>query len=288
MKKILEKIQKRIIGGYRRYEAPKSLIVLTSHHHPKIKAIGGAILEALTRTFSEEEKLSIKQIEKRRSHLLHSKENIIVVDYGAGLNDSNRTIEEMKKGIESTESIVNICKASKSPLWASILFKIIRKLQPSSSVELGTCVGISTAYLSTALQMNGRGHLYSLEGAPEVAKIAQKTLDGLDLENSTILIGPFHNTFKGVLESAQPIDFFFNDGHHDHDAVIEYFNTSLPYLADETIIILDDISWSPGMRKAWTQIENHAEVKVSIDMETVGIILLDKKLTTKEKFRIPL
>ena len=81
---------------------------------------------------------------------------------------------------------------------------------------------------------------------------------------------------------------FFNDGHHDHFAVIQYFNESLPYLADEAVIVFDDISYSPGMRKAWTQIEDDERVSVSIDLQTVGIVLVGKNLATKEKFRIPL
>ena len=59
-----------------------------------------------------------------------------------------------------------------------------------------------------------------------------------------------------VFKNSDPIDLFFNDGHHDRDAVINYFEKVLPYLSKNAVIVIDDISWSPGMKSAWMEIEN--------------------------------
>ena len=179
-------------------------------------------------------------------------------------------------------------QASKPTFWAIFLFKLIRKLEPSSCVELGSCVGISASYQATALSINGKGSLITLEGSTEIAKIAKDTLESLNLQNTSVVTGPFHETLKGVLESSKPIDFFFNDGHPDHDAVIQYFNEALPNLSDEAVFVVDDISWSPGMRKAWTEIEDDKRVTASIDLKTIGIALIGNKSAIKEKFRFPL
>lgn len=276
------------IQMFRRYKARAALTQLTLHKHPKLKAVGDALRESLAHTISVEEKKWINLIEQRRSFLLNSDKEIAVIDYGAGSHNSNRTKEEMKNGVQSTALVANICKASKSVFWATFLFKMVRKLEPSSCVELGSCVGISASYLAAALNINGKGELASLEGSPEIAKIAKETLENLNLQNGSVITGPFHETLKRVLESAKPIDFFFNDGHHDHDAVIQYFNESLPHLSDEAVIVFDDISWSAGMRKAWTEIEDDERIRASIDLQTIGIVLVGKNLVAKEKFRIPL
>jgi len=286
IKRILKKFLMLPIQMFRRRKVSKEPTQLTSHKHPKLKAIGDALHESLTYTISSEEQKWINLIEQRRSFLLSSDKEIAVIDYGAGSPDSNRTKKEMEKGVQSTALVAKICKASKSEFWATFLFKMIRKIGPSSCVELGSCVGISASYLAAALNINDRGKLLSLEGSPEIAKIAKETLSNLNLQNGSVITGPFHKTLRGVLESAKPIDFFFNDGHHDHDAVIQYFNESLPYLSDEAIIVFDDISWSPGMRKAWTEIEDDERVSASIDFKNIGIVLVGKTLTTKEKFRI--
>jgi predicted O-methyltransferase YrrM len=288
IKKILNKFLRPSIQMFRRYNAKTGLTQLTSHPHPKLKAIGEALRETLNQHISVEEQKWIDLIEQRRSFLLNSDQEIAVIDYGAGNSDSNRTKEEMKKGVESTALLANICQASKPKFWGTFLFKMLRKLEPSSCVELGSCVGISASYLTAALTINEKGELFSLEGSPEIANIAKETLENLNLRNGSIITGPFHQTLKSVLESAKPIDFFFNDGHHDHDAVIQYFNESLPNLSDEAIIVFDDISWSTGMRKAWTEIEDDERVGASIDLKAIGIVLVSKNLPIKEKFKIPL
>lgn len=288
LKKKLRKFLRQPILRFRRYKTKSALTQLTSHESPKLKAIGDALYESLTHAISAEEQELITLIEQRRSFLLSSDKEIAVIDYGAGSSSSNRTKEEMEKGVQSTALVANICKASKPAFWATFLFKLIRKLEPSSCVELGSCVGISASYQASALKINEKGKLLTLEGSPEIAKIANETLESLNLQNASVVTGPFHETLKGVLESSKPIDFFFNDGHHDHDAVILYFNEALPNLSNEAVVVFDDISWSPGMRKAWIEIEDDKRVTASIDLQTIGIALVGNNLAAKEKFRIPL
>ncbi len=270
------------------YKAKAALPPLISHDASAVRAIGSAMHETLTNTMTHREQGLIDLIEKRRAYLLNSNEEIAVIDYGAGSPNANRSKEEMKKGVQSTELIANICRASKPVFWATFLFKLIRKLEPSSCVELGSCFGISAAYQSAALHINEKGTLVTLEGSPEIAKIAKETLESLNYHSTPVITGEFNETFNGILRSSSPIDFFFNDGHHDHDAVIKYFNEALPYLSDQAIIIFDDISWSVGMRKAWREIEKDERVNVSIDFQSIGIALIGKNLPVKETFRIPL
>ena len=288
IKRMLKPCVRLPLKWFRRYKTNSAIKLLISHESPKLKAIGDALHETLTNTLSAEEQALITLIEQRRSSLLSSEKEVAVIDYGAGKDPcSNRTKEEMEKGAQSTELVANICKvSSKSAFWATLLFKLIQKLEPSSCVELGTCVGISAAYQASALKINKNGHLMTLEGSPEIATIAKETIDSLKLQDATVVTGPFSETLKGVLASSRPIDFFFNDGHHDHDAVIQYFNEALPNLSNEAVIVFDDISWSPGMKKAWVEIEDDERVTASIDLGTIGIALVGNKLAAKEKIRI--
>jgi predicted O-methyltransferase YrrM len=288
IKRMFEKFFRFPFQLFRRYNARSALPRLTSHQHPRLKAVGDALQESLTHTVSAEEQKLITVIEQRRSSLLNSDAEIAVIDYGVHTPNSKRTKETMKKGVRSTALVADICESSMSAFWATVLFKLVRKLEPLSCVELGACVGISASYQAAALGINGKGNLRTLEGSPEIAKIAEETLESLHHRNASVITGPFHETLKGVLESAKPVDFFFNDGHHDHDAVIQYFNEALPHLSNEAVIVFDDISWSPGMRKAWAEIENDERVTASIDLRRIGIVLVGNSLAAKEKFRIPL
>jgi len=272
-----------------RYKARNLLTQLVSHADPTLNAIGAALQETLDQIFSKQEQEFVSLIEQRRALLLKSDQEIAVVDFGAGAPDSNRTKEQMDHGIQSTAAVAEVASASKSQFWAVYLFKLIRKLKPASCVELGSCVGISAAYQAKALYLNEKGSIVSLEGSPEIAKIAEKTFEDLAIQNASIITGPFQQTLQNVLESAKPIDFFFNDGHHDHDAVIQYFEEAFPYLSDGAVIVFDDISWSPGMKRAWAEIENDQRIFATINHRKIGIAVVNKKAASaKVHFRIPL
>ena len=286
--RMLGRFLKPPIQSMYRYKARLAVSQLTSHESSKVKAVGNALRETLANTLSNQEKEAISSIEQRRSLLLKSDKQIPVIDYGAVTSNSTRTEEEMKIGVQATASLSKVCSASKPIFWATFLFKLIRKLEPVSCLELGSCVGISASYQAAALNINKKGRLLTLEGSPAIAKIAKDTLAGLGLENASVVTGAFHETLKGVFETARPIEFFFNDGHHDHDAVIRYFKDALPYLSEDAVIVFDDISWSPGMKKAWCEIQDDERVAVSIGLRTIGIAVMGTGAATKERFEIPL
>jgi predicted O-methyltransferase YrrM len=269
---------------YPKYKARKILNRLKSHEQEKIRAIGEALHESLIADKSLEEAKWIEVIERRRNELRYSNDVIEVADFGAGSHNSTRTQEEMKRGVLFKAKVSKIINASKSPFWAHVLFKLTRKLKPAMCVELGSSLGISTCYIGAALNLNGNGKLVSTEGAPEIAKIAKESLHKLNVSNVSVVIGPFYETLEGVFASTEPIDFFFNDGHHSHDAVLENFNKAIPFLSKEAVVIFDDISWSSGMKKAWSTIVADERVRVSIDLFSVGIVLLGDKSIPKSKF----
>ncbi len=288
LKRVLKNGLRLPLQILRRHKAKSALTQLESHQDPKLQAIGIALRESLSRRLSVQEKEAISSIEKRRSFLLQSDKEINIMDYGAGSSNSNRIKEEMERGVQSKSLVADITSASKPQFWAVQLFKMIRNLEPISCVELGSCVGISASYQASALNINGKGNIVTLEGSPEIANIAKETFESLGIKNASIATGPFGKTLTSVLEASKPVDFFFNDGHHDHDAVIRYFNQAIPYLSDNAVIVFDDISWSTGMRKAWTEIEEDERVAASIDLHTIGIVLVNSNLTTKVKLKIPL
>lgn len=259
-----------------------SLDMLTNSNILQINAVGNALKELLSNTFSENEKKAIIQIEQRRKQLLETDDLIEVVDYGAGNKNSIRDKEDQFRGVVFNKKVSEICNASKPPFWAMFLFKLVKHLKPSTCVELGTCVGISAAYQTSALELNEKGHLFTLEGATQIADVAKHTLANLKLARATVVTGPFHQTLIDVLSNNKPIDYFFNDGHHDHDAVLAYLDQSAPFLAENAVIVFDDIAWSKGMSDAWQSIQNDQRVRASVDLGVIGIAVFNTKKSANE------
>lgn len=56
---------------------------------------------------------------------------------------------------DGERSVGDACKASRPPQPSLFMYLLIREFAPSRVVELGTNLGISSAYQAAALQANG-------------------------------------------------------------------------------------------------------------------------------------
>ena len=94
---------------------------------------------------SSEEKQRMTRIEDLRKLLSESNEMVEIVDYRAGMPQSNRSENEMYEGTDWVGMISSIVKTcSKSQKWALILFKLIREFKHLVAVELGTSWNFSS------------------------------------------------------------------------------------------------------------------------------------------------
>jgi predicted O-methyltransferase YrrM len=212
-----------------------------------------------------------RKAEELRQRLLASEAEISSIDYGAGSPDQNLTAEEMARGRCRDERVGDICRArSKEIAEATFLFKLIRHFHPVRCLELGTCLGITAAYIGLGLQLNGGGHLVSIEGCPRLAAIATENMRSVGLTNVSVYIGRFHDVLPNLL-STMIFDFAWIDGHHDYDATLSYFGQIASRGAEDTAIVLDDIAWSAGMKSAWNAIRKSPMVKACATVRGFGI-----------------
>jgi predicted O-methyltransferase YrrM len=214
----------------------------------------------------------VGRIEALRNRLLVSKRSITVIDYGAGSPDANRSAEQMYEGVKVTTTVDKVSRASKQRNWCLLLLRLVRELEPRSCLEMGTCVGISAAYQAAGLELNGWGRMTTLEGAPEVAALARRSLSELGLDQVDVRAGRFQDILDDTAREREPLDLVFVDGHHDGDATIAYYMELKPHLSAGATLVFDDIHWSPGMRGAWQEITADESVAVSADLGEVGIV----------------
>lgn len=117
--------------------------------------------------------------------------------------------------------------------------------------------------------------MVTIEGSPSAATITGKTFTDLNLGRVDIVTGPFQGVLSDVLEQYAPADYFFNDGHHEEEAVYRYFEQALPYLSRQAIVVFDDINWSKSMKRSWRYIKKHQSVLDTVSLGTMGIALVE-------------
>jgi predicted O-methyltransferase YrrM len=214
-----------------------------------------------------------EDIESLRAKLLLTEQEIAVTDLGAGSKTTNK----------SKRKISTIAKSALKPKkQAQLLFRIANYFRPQHSIELGTSFGLSSLYLS---QWSTKNHLTTIEGCPNIAKVAQLNFDKLHVKNITSLVGDFNHHLPTLLKELKSVDLIYFDGNHTEEATLNYFETCIPYSHNDSVFIFDDIYWSKGMTKAWQKIKADKRVKLTIDTYFFGLVFFRKE-QPKEDFTV--
>jgi predicted O-methyltransferase YrrM len=214
-----------------------------------------------------------EKIEAVRKILLQDKTEIDVEDFGAG-----STVIKTKKRI-----VKDIAASSLKPKkYSQLLYRIVQFYKPNNIVELGTSLGITTAYLAATNATT----VTTMEGSTNIASIAANNFENLQLKNINLLVGAFEKTLNPFLQNSTSIDLAFVDGNHRKEPTVQYFEAILPKLHNDSFLIFDDIHWSKEMEEAWEVIKNNNAVTMSIDLFFIGIVFFKKEFKIKQHFSI--
>jgi predicted O-methyltransferase YrrM len=251
-----------------------SLWRLTKRDDPPSRAIAAALKATALGRIPSEERGWIAQIERRRGDL-GSDKTVTDPEFHVGARPEGGFFAALHRpvAVSDASSLVSI-----SPLWGVFLMRIVRELAPRSCLELGTGLGLSGAYQGAALELNGVGKLTTLEGNAEWATIAERGFSTLGLGRVKVRPGPLGETLDETLAQNPPVDFVFVDAEHGQAAILGYFRTMLPHLADRgAIIVFDDINFSREMRSGWRAIRGHERVSLSVGLGRVGIAVVSRR-----------
>ena len=118
-------------------------------------------------------------INNYRTKLSRSKETIQTTNFGNGSQVFKL----------SSKKISQLNKHSSIPAkYGELLFKIVNHYQPQNIIELGTSIGISTAYLSLA---NTKSTIHTIEGCKQTSDFAKNTFQELNCTNINQHTGHF-------------------------------------------------------------------------------------------------
>ncbi len=230
-----------------------------------------------------------RDIERRREFLLACEDSLDVVDYGSagspeGLHVQRRVCDIAKNHLESARV-------------GQVLFRIVNFLheeekRPLNILELGTSLGITTAYLASP---DSRNKVLTMEGSEAVLRVAQGVWKMLKLENIEWIQGNIDDTLYNIYRvqssefrvqnsdvrvqsseaKGERIDLAYVDANHTYEATMRYADFLLNRLTEKGILVLDDIHYSEQMERAWNELKADPRVTTSMDLYHVGLLFVD-------------
>jgi len=181
-----------------------------------------------------------------------------ITDYGAGsqVNSANK-----KRVCEMYKS------ASISKKQGELFNRLTGYFKPSSVLELGTHLGCSGLYFLN----NTNCELHTLEGCPQTQEIAKNVLKAYH-HRTHFYLGSFNEKLIEALDQIKNVDLAYIDGNHTYEGTIWNYEKILPKITPNSVLVFDDINWSPDMKKAWDEIISKPEVSLSVNCYKFGIL----------------
>lgn len=203
---------------------------------------------------------SLKKIRKK---VLNNQEIITITDFGAG----SRVFKSDHRKVSSIAKNAGIPYSRQK-----LLYRITQYFNVSKVLELGTSVGLATS----AIALHKNAKVDTVEGCENTSEVANSIFSEFNLKNITLYNLTFDDFFKSE-SISKTYDLIYVDGNHNKKNTLDYFNRLLKRVSNHSVIIFDDINWSPEMYEAWQEICENEKVTVSIDMFYWGLIFFRKE-----------
>ena len=228
------------------------------------------------------------EIERCREKMLRDERELEFVDYGSGkLKGENG---KLKGANGERRRVCDIARRSLAKRkYAQMLSRLVNWLGAShrlesgsgtayslefrglTIVELGTSLGVTTAYMAA---MDSRNRVVTFEGCEAVANIAKENWKALNINNIECRVGEIDA--EQLTRDIEHLDVAFIDANHTYVSTCEYFDVLAGKVHEKSVIVVDDIHYSEEMEKAWKAICADERVTSTIDLYQMGLVFFDK------------
>jgi predicted O-methyltransferase YrrM len=213
-------------------------------------------------------------IEQLRNELKNQNQQLLIEDLGAGSRISNT----------KQRSIAQLAHSAVKPKkYSQLLYRLVKKYNPETIIELGTSLGITTSYFAAAAPT---AQVITIEGSKLIQQVAQSNFIQLGFQNILSVQGNFDDVLPSVIQQLPTVNLAYIDGNHRYQPTIDYFTQFLGKRDNNTILIFDDIHWSAEMERAWAEIQQHPAVGCTIDIFFLGFVFFRHEFKEQQHFII--
>ncbi|MDX5420729.1 MAG: class I SAM-dependent methyltransferase [Hymenobacteraceae bacterium] len=227
----------------------------------------------LTGKSDKETKRVVAQIEAIRGDIARQGDKTVPIWYSPRPGSSGHEVTEDLKpqpGDVLEFTMAQLAKTGKDKRWGTFMHLLAKAAQARRIFELGACVGISGCYLASTGFVQ---RFITVEGSGALAQLAGASIHQVYPEGQVVNT-LFDEAIKNILPTLhEKFDLVFIDGHHEKIATIHYYEKLKPFLADNALVVFDDICWSQDMREAWEVLSAKPDFSHSLDLGVLGVCL---------------
>jgi len=152
------------------------------------------------------------------------------------------------------QPISKAVRGSKSKANCLVLYRAARKHGFGGIVELGTNLGISSAYLAAGARHH-KARVVTGDCSGKRLGIARTLHMECGLNDIDYVEGFFKDTAERIFGMIPSWTLAFIDGDHTLEGTMRYYDLAKKTGRSGCVVIFDDIQWSDGMKSAWAEIK---------------------------------
>ncbi len=176
-------------------------------------------------------------------------------------------------------SVASFMKEAIPTKYNKLLFRMVAYYKPNYIIEVGSSLGITTAYLASPEKRN---LVQTIETNLELGVIASETLSSLALPNTTQSKG----SLKEVVSKLSERTFGFILINHANWESEELAQHLLDFVEEDAIVIFVEINKNLQTKLFWDNLIYQQNKTISVTLFYFGIIFLKKEVLKKQQFTI--
>ena len=199
------------------------------------------------------------QIENLRNILKKTKKTI-----QDNPQDEGRRISEV---VDET----SFCKT-----YDQMLFRIVQFMKPKTIVEVGTSVGISTAYLATP---NSKANVYSIGKSKGVATLEELNFRRMGIDNVKVLCeDDAAQTLDGLFCETNKIDLLYFGRSCSAEDIRSIVYEKRNLFSENAVVIVSDIHRNEKKEILWDELKEIPDFNVNLELFVYGILFCNENL----------
>lgn len=171
------------------------------------------------------------------------------------LNEPSFQPELMRHWQESEATLRSGVHPGNDPYAKKVLiqYALTRAMAPELIVETGVSSGISSTYFLSAVRLNGKGRLYSVDINNGEYLPPDKTTGWIVPEHLrdrwTLLIGDSRQVLAPLLSELGNVDIFIHDSSHTYENMKFEMQLAYPRVLPGGLVLCDDANFNPAFQE---------------------------------------
>ena len=187
-------------------------------------------------------------------------------------------IENLRKELLNGENLIKTLTVQETQTkdYGALLFRLVNFFKCRTILQIGSSTGLMSLYL--ALPLRKSCECYALEEKAGLLEPVRTFAKNYSLTNLHWMEGVYSDNLNRLKSEIASFDFIFINSMGNSEKTREALILTETFIYPCTMMVIDNIRRNKSMKKLWQEIKNRSDVRLTIDLLSLGLVFFNTKL----------